>query len=365
MSRGPDASALPNRPVKGRGSLSRRDGRFEPLVHQAVDDGWTRTGDPPPKTTVTREFPKSIIARNSSPDVGFDASINPYRGCEHGCVYCYARPTHAYQGLSPGLDFETRLFAKPNAADLLRAELAAPGYRCKPIMLGANTDAYQPLEREWRITRSVLEVLHETNHPALIVTKSNLVTRDLDLLSDMAARHLVAVAVSVTTLDHRLANRMEPRAATPSLRLKAIRSLSEAGVPVTVMVAPIVPALTDWELERILDAAAENGASAAGYVLLRLPLEIKDLVAEWLDAHKPGMAKKVMNRMREMRDGNYYVSRFGTRMRGTGRHADLIADRFRLACKKHKLAFGSAARSDLDTRRFTPPPRDTRQMSLL
>jgi len=365
MTRGLDTSALPDRPLKGRGSLSRRDGRFEAVTHHAVDDGWERADGPPPKTTVTREFPKSIIARNSSPDVGFEASINPYRGCEHGCVYCYARPTHAYQGLSPGLDFETRLFAKPNAADLLRAELAARGYRCKPIMLGANTDAYQPLERERRITRSVLEVLHETNHPALIVTKSHLVTRDLDLLAEMAARRLAAVAVSVTTLDHRLANRMEPRAATPSLRLKAVRSLSEAGVPVTVMVAPIVPALTDWEIERILEAATENGASAAGYVLLRLPLEMKDLVAEWLDAHKPGMAKKVMNRMREMRDGNYYVSRFGTRMRGTGRHADLIADRFRLACKKHRLAFGTAARSNLDTRQFTRPPRDTRQMSLL
>ncbi len=360
-----DRSGIPDRPVKGRGSLSRRDGRFERLATQTVDDGWSRPADPPPRTKVIQEFPKRIIARNSSPDIGFDTSINPYRGCEHGCVYCYARPTHAYHGLSPGLDFETRLFAKPNAAELLRAELAAPGYRCKPLMLGANTDAYQPLERERQITRSILELLHETNHPALIVTKSNLVTRDLDLLAPMAARRLVSVAVSVTTLDHRLANRMEPRAATPSLRLKAIRTLSDEGVPVMAMVAPIVPALTDWEIERILEAAAEHGAGAAGYVLLRLPLEIKDLVTEWLETHKPGMAKKVMNRMREMRDGNYYVSQFGTRMRGTGRHADLISDRFRLACKKNDLGFGTAARSDLDTSKFTPPPRDVRQMSLL
>jgi len=365
MERNLDYSDIPDRPVKGRGSLSRRDGRFERLVHKAIDDGWARPADPSPRTKVTQEFPKRIIARNSSPDVGFDASINPYRGCEHGCVYCYARPTHAYHGLSPGLDFETRLFAKPNAAGLLRAELAARGYRCKPIMLGANTDAYQPLERERRITRSVLELLHETNHPALVITKSNLVTRDVDLLAAMAKRRLVSVAISVTTLDHRLANRMEPRAARPSLRLKAVRTLSDAGVPVMVMVAPIVPALTDWEIERILDAAAEHGANAAGYVLLRLPLEIKDLVTEWLETHKPGMAKKVMNRMREMRDGNYYVSQFGTRMRGTGRHADLVAERFRLACKKHGLAFGAAARSDLDTSRFTPPARDTQQMSLL
>jgi len=355
----------PDRPVKGRGALSRRGGRYERLAHQAVDDGWARPAEKPPGTKVTAEFPKRIIARNSSPDVGFDASINPYRGCEHGCVYCYARPTHAYHGLSPGLDFETRLFAKPNAADLLRAEISARGYRCKPIMIGANTDAYQPLERERRITRSVLELLHETNHPALVITKSNLVTRDVDLLAAMAERRLVSVAISVTTLDHRLANRMEPRAATPSLRLKAVRTLSEAGVPVMVMVAPIVPALTDWEIERILEAAAEHGAGVASYVLLRLPLEIKDLVVEWLEAHKPGMAKKVMNRMREMRDGNYYVSQFGTRMRGTGKHADLVAERFRLACKKNGMAFGTAARSDLDTSRFTPPPRDARQMSLL
>ncbi len=365
MEQGPDDALVPDRPVKGRGSLSSRDGRFERLVHQKIDDGWARLPEPPPRTRATREFPKRIITRNASPDVGFETSINPYRGCEHGCVYCYARPTHAYNGLSPGLDFETRLFEKPNAAALLRAELSARGYRCKPIMLGANTDAYQPLERDRGITRSILELLAETDHPALIVTKSGLVTRDLDLLAPMAARNLVAVAVSITTLDHRLANKMEPRAVTPSLRLKTVRALSEAGVPVMVMVAPIVPALTDWEIERILDAAAEHGASRAGYVLLRLPLEIKDLVGEWLEAHKPGMAKKVMNRMREMRDGNYYVSQFGTRMRGTGKHADLIAERFRLACKKNGLAFGTAAESRLDTTRFRPPPRDARQMALL
>jgi len=364
----PGENTLTDRAQKGRGSISRRDGRFERLNTERVDDGWQAKGkdEPDPlRTTLNDERPRAIISRNKSPDIGFDRSINPYRGCEHGCVYCYARPTHAYLGLSPGLDFETRLFAKPNAAELLRRELAKPGHRCATIMLGANTDAYQPVERDRGITRAILEVLNECNHPVAIATKSHLVTRDVDILADMARRNLASVGVSVTTLDNRLANKMEPRAAAPRRRLAAIKTLSEAGVPVAVMAAPMIPALTDWELERILEAASDHGAIGASYILLRLPLELKGLFNEWLLTHRPNAARRVMNKLRESRDGNLYASEFGTRMRGTGRHADMLASRFRLACKRFNLAHGTPARKKLDTTAFVPPQPLDGQMRLL
>ncbi|MDX2203466.1 MAG: PA0069 family radical SAM protein [Hyphomicrobiaceae bacterium] len=326
---------LPEDRRRGRGARSNRSGRYEAQQREAFDDGWEGIGDLPPfKTEVSRELARSIIASNDSPDISFDQSINPYRGCEHGCSYCYARPTHTYLGLSAGLDFETKLFAKVNAAELLERELAAPRYKPKCIALGAVTDPYQPIEREHRITRAILEVLDRTGHPVGIVTKSALVARDADILARLASRGLVKVAISVTTLDRMTARKMEPRASTPAKRLAAIRTLHAAGVPVAVMVAPIVPALNDSEIERILAAAAEAGASEAGFVMLRLPHELKDLIREWLETEFPDRAKRVINILRSMHGGRDYNSDWRVRQRGRGPYAEQVAARFKLACKR-------------------------------
>jgi DNA repair photolyase len=343
---------------KGRGAGLNIEGRFESARREAVDDGWeTQLPEEParPKTVVTIERAKSIITRNDSPDIPFSYSINPYRGCEHGCVYCYARPSHAYLNLSPGLDFETRIFAKTNAAQLLRAELAKPGYRCETISLGANTDPYQPAERELAITRSILQVALECNQPVGIVTKNALVERDLDLLAPMAHKGLAAVFVSVTTLDHGIARRMEPRASAPARRIEAIRALSAAGVPVGVMVAPVVPFLTDSELEPILMAARDAGAVSAGYVLLRLPYEVKDLFKEWLERCFPLKAAHVMSRVHQMREGRDNDPNFGSRLRGTGEFAQLLRWRFDKACKRLGL---NENRRSLDCSQFRPPRLD-------
>ena len=355
---------LPDRLRKGRGAISNRVGRYEPETREAVDDGWAPAEDDPPplRTTVTIDATRSIIARNQSPDLGFDRSINPYRGCEHGCVYCFARPTHAYLGLSPGLDFESRLFAKPNAAALLDEELRRPGYRPAVMAIGTNTDPYQPVEREMGITRRVLETLSAFNHPVGIVTKSALVLRDLDILAPMAEKGLVQVHLSLTTLDRGLARRMEPRAATPALRLGAIEALAKAGVPVGVLTAPMIPALNDMELERLLEAAAAAGATTAGYVLLRLPLEIKELFEEWLRTHVPDRADRVLRLVRDTRDGKLYDPAFGRRMRGQGPYAELLAKRFRLA--SHRLGL-NRQRWKPELGLFRPPPRIGDQLSLL
>jgi DNA repair photolyase len=347
---------------RGRGAISNQAGRFERHDWAAYDDGWDSLGDLEPlRTDVRIERAKSIISTNQSPDISFDQSINPYRGCEHGCIYCYARPSHAYLGLSPGLDFETKLSAKTNAAELLERELAAPGYVPKMVALGANTDPYQPIEREHRITRAVLEVLARTHHPVGIVTKSALVLRDLDILAPMAAKGLVKVAISVTSLDRDIARRMEPRAASPPKRLHALAELTKAGVPAVVMVAPIVPAITDAEIEAILTAAADAGAVQAGYVLLRLPLEIKDLFAEWLASEFPDRAKKVLAIMRSMRGGKDYDAQWFTRQRGTGPYAEQIAARFKLATRRLGLNQRRwPSRLDL----FRPPVLKGAQMSL-
>ncbi len=323
---------------RGRGAVSNATGRFEPERRERFDDGWESIADLEPfKTEVREEIAKTIIATNESPDIGFDRSINPYRGCEHGCIYCYARPSHAYWGYSAGLDFETKLTAKVNAPEALEPELSKPGYAPKTIMIGANTDGYQPIERERKITRRLLEVLERFNHPVAIVTKSALILRDADILSRLASRGLAKVAISVTTLDHRLARRMEPRASAPAKRIEAIRGLSAAGVPVATMAAPLIPALNDCELERILEAAAAAGATEAAYVLLRLPLEISPLFQEWLKAEFPDRAKRVMSLVRQTRGGRDYVSRFGERQRGTGAYADQIAARFEAALKRYGL----------------------------
>ena len=320
---------------RGRGARSNRSGRYEKSQREAFDDGWEGMADLAPfKTEVSREMARSIIATNDSPDISFDQSINPYRGCEHGCSYCFARPTHTYLGLSAGLDFETKLFAKVNAAELLERELGNPRYKPKCIALGAVTDPYQPIEREHRITRSILDVLERSGHPVGIVTKSALVARDVDILARLAERGLVKVAISVTTLDRMVARKMEPRASTPAKRLEAIRTLSEAGVPVAVMVAPIVPALNDSEIERILAAAADAGATEAGFVMLRLPFELKDLIREWLETEFPDRAKRIINILRSMHGGKDYSAEWRVRQRGKGPYADQIAMRFKLACKR-------------------------------
>ena len=323
---------------RGRGAVSNAAGRFEPERREHFDDGWESLGELEPfKTEVREETVKSVISYNRSPDLGFDRSINPYRGCEHGCIYCYARPSHAYWGYSAGLDFETKLTAKVNAAEVLERELSRPGYSPATAMLGANTDAYQPIERERRITRRILEVLDKFSHPVSIATKSALVVRDLDILSRLARRGLVKVTLSVTSLDRRLARGMEPRASTPGKRIEAIRRLAAAGVPAGVLTAPLIPALNDHEMERILEACALAGASEAGYVLLRLPLEISPLFQEWLQAEHPGRARRVMSLVRFTRAGKDYVSRFGERQTGTGAYAEQIAARFRLALKRYGL----------------------------
>ncbi len=327
-------------PLKGRGTASNRSGRFEAASYHGVDDGWASSDDtdlPPLRTTLSVDTSRTVITYNKSPDLGFDRSINPYKGCEHGCVYCFARPTHAYLGLSPGLDFESRLFFKPQAAAVLRRELAKPNYRPRPIAMGTNTDPYQPSEQDLGVTRSILEVLWEHRHPVTITTKSARLLRDLDLLTALAGENLLHVAISVTTLDPSLARRLEPRAATPSRRLAALRDLAAAGIPTAVMVAPVIPALTDHELEAILEASVANGVGKAGYILLRLPLEIKQLFQEWLQQHAPDRADRVLSRMRAMRGGKLYVDRFGERMRGRGPFADMLEHRFRIACRRLHL----------------------------
>lgn len=350
-------------PRKGRGAATNRSGRFEPLARATFDDGWWQE-DPPDRiaTSLSIDATRTIIATNDSPDVGFDQSINPYRGCEHGCIYCFARPSHAYLGLSPGLDFETRLFCKPDAAKLLDAELRRPKYRCKVIAIGTNTDPYQPVERTQKIMRSVLEVLSAFNHPVSIVTKSALVVRDLDILAPMAGKNLCHVGISVTTLDRSLARAMEPRAATPERRLAAIKALSEGGVPTAVMVAPVIPALTDHELENIMEAARRAGARHAAYVLLRMPHEIKELFQEWLETHAPLRAKHVTALIRAMRGGRLYDSTWRKRQVGEGPHAALLARRFDVA--HTRLGF-EPRWSRLDTSQFRPPPRPGDQLALL
>src|SRR5271163_3969635 len=347
---------------RGRGTASNASGRFEPLARVVFDDGWQGLDDLPPfKTTVTVDSTRKIITKNDSPDISFDRSINPYRGCEHGCIYCFARPTHAYLGLSPGLDFESKLFMKPDAPELLERELSAPGYAPKVIAIGTNTDPYQPIERRHKIMRGILEVLERAGHPVGIVTKSALVLRDIDILSRMAKRNLAKVAISVTTLDPKLARTMEPRAPTPSKRLEALRKLSEAGIPTTVMVAPVIPALNDSEIERILDAAAHAGVKEASYVLLRLPLEVRDLFREWLMANYPDRYRHVFTLIRDMRDGRDYDSQWGTRMKGTGPMAWMIGRRFEIACEKLGL---NKRRSKLTTDHFAKPKRSGEQLSL-
>ncbi|MEZ4400135.1 MAG: PA0069 family radical SAM protein [Kofleriaceae bacterium] len=340
----------------GRGAVTNPDGRFEPLARATFDDGWGELGAddprPAPATTVTDERIQSIISTNDSPDVPFDRSINPYRGCEHGCVYCFARPTHAYLGLSPGLDFETQLRAKPEAAATLRRELARASYRCAPINLGANTDAYQPIERERRLTRAVLEVLAEVHHPVTIITKSALVVRDLDLLAPMAARGLAAVNISLTTLDPTLAAVLEPRAARPARRLATIARLAEAGVPVGVLTSPMIPAINDGELEALLAAARGAGASYASFVVLRLPHELREIFDDWLRTHVPDRAERVLSLLRQMRGGQLYDSDFAQRMRGTGPYAQLLERRFTVA--RDRLGF-SPTPARLDVSQFVPP----------
>ncbi|WP_454756872.1 PA0069 family radical SAM protein [Cupriavidus campinensis] len=352
---------------KGRGAVSNLQGRFERDQREAFDDGWAPADDDPapaddalpPKlvTQVTLEQARSILSRNASPDIPFDVSLNPYRGCEHGCIYCFARPTHAYLDLSPGLDFETKLYAKTNAAERLREELSKPSYRCETIALGVNTDAYQPIEREQRITRSLLEVLHETDHPVALITKSSLIERDIDLLAPMAAKRLAVGAVTITTLDTGIARTLEPRAATPARRLRTIRELTDAGIPVGVSVAPIIPFVTEPDLERVLEAAREAGAVYANYIVLRLPWEVSPLFQEWLEAHFPDRAERVMNRVREMRGGKDYDADFASRMRGTGIWADLMRQRFYKTAERLGFRYN---RFELDTSRFRPPPRPTR-----
>jgi DNA repair photolyase len=357
---------IPPRARKGRGASSNPDGRFESHTHHAISDGWEQAGGEPeqtraPCTTLTPDKAKSVISRNDSPDVGFRLSINPYRGCEHGCVYCFARPTHAYLGLSPGLDFETKLFYKAHAATLLEKELRRPSYRCSPIALGINTDAYQPAERRLKITRGILKVLHDFNHPVTIVTKSALVRRDLDLLVPMAQKNLAQVFFSITTLDSNLSRCLEPRTTAPRGRLQAMRTLSAAGVPVGVMTAPIIPVLTDPELESILVASREAGAESAGYVMLRLPHEVKALFREWLSHHAPLKAHHVMSVVQALRGGKDYDATFGERMRGTGLFAELIARRFSLACKRLGL---NRHQRELDISAFAPVVHSGAQLTL-
>ncbi|MCS6854297.1 MAG: PA0069 family radical SAM protein [Elioraea sp.] len=356
---------------KGRGAISSPACRYDRFVAVAVDDGWgTLEGDlcdpPPLRTTLTRDRSRSVIAWNDSPDIGFDRAVNPYRGCEHGCIYCYARPSHAWLGLSPGLDFETKLLFKPDAPALLARELSRPGYVPRPIALGSNTDPYQPVERRLRITRAILEVLLEARHPCTIVTKSALVLRDLDLLAEMARLRLVRVHLSVTTLDRRLARLMEPRAAAPARRLQAIADLAAAGVPAGVLAAPMIPGLNDAELESILEAASRAGATSAAYVLLRLPNELRELFSEWLQAHYPERAARVLALIRDTRAGRLNDPRFGTRFSGEGAYAATLARRFEIAARRLGLA---GPRQGLDCSRFAPPRRRAtageRQLALL
>ncbi|MEM9056671.1 MAG: PA0069 family radical SAM protein [Pseudomonadota bacterium] len=359
------------KPSKGRGAVSNAEGRFETRHVSAVYDGWTREDgeddDALAIETVLRPDPsKSILIGNDSPDIPFEVSINPYKGCEHGCIYCYARPSHGYLNLSAGLDFESRIFFKPDAASLLDAALRAPAYRCKTIAIGANTDPYQPAERELKVTRGLLEVAQRFNQPVSMITKGALVERDIDLLAPMAQRRLASVAVSVTTLDNGVKRTLEPRAASPAARLRTIERLSAAGIPVTVLVAPVIPAVTDHELETILERAADAGARHAGYILLRLPYEVKDLFREWLDVHLPLRKKHVMSIVQQCRGGKDYTARFGERMTGTGPFAKLLQTRFRAACRRYGLdrSRGESGGSALDTSRFQVPPAPGDQLGL-
>jgi len=357
------SAATDPRLLKGRGARSNDSSRYDSERRVGFDDGWVQDDEPPPpiKTEVHRDATRTIIARNTSPDISFNQSINPYRGCEHGCIYCFARPTHAYLGYSPGIDFESKLLVKPDAAKLLEAELRKPSYQPQVIAMGTNTDPYQPIERQMKITRGVLETLAAFNHPVGIVTKSALVLRDVDILAPMARKGLASLTLSVTTLDRDLARNLEPRAATPPRRLETICRLAEAGVPVGVLAAPMIPALNDAEMEAIFEASAEAGATAAGYVLLRLPLEIKDLFAEWLAAHAPGKAQHVLSLVRQTRRGNLYVDEFGERMRGHGPYAELLQRRCKLALKRLGLEHRRVKhRTDL----FKVPPRKGQQMTL-
>ena len=347
---------------RGRGAQSNASGRYEPLARIAFDDGWRSLDELPPfKTTVQTEAARKIITRNDSPDIGFDRSINPYRGCEHGCVYCFARPTHAHLGLSPGLDFESRLFVKPEAAELLEKELSASGYEPRVIAIGTNTDPYQPIERRYKVMRRILEVLDRAGHPVGIVTKSALVLRDLDILARMAERRLAKIALSVTTLDGELARKMEPRAATPMRRLETLRRLAQVGVPTTALVAPVIPALNDSEIERILDAVAAAGVKEAGYVLLRLPLEVRDLFREWLIENYPDRYRHVFKLIRDTRGGKDYDSAWGKRMKGSGPYAWMIGRRFEVACEKLRL---NARKFTLTTEHFRHPNPVSAQLSL-
>lgn len=348
--------------MRGRGSGINPTGRFEALSHHVFDDGWETLEELPPfKTDVQLEKPKTIITRNDSPDISFDRSINPYRGCEHGCVYCFARPSHSYMGLSAGLDFESKLFAKPDAPRLLERELAKPGYVAKTIAIGTNTDPYQPIEKKWRVMRQILEVLEQYQHPVAIVTKSAMVMRDQDILARMAEKGLAKVAFSITTMDAKLARTMEPRAATPTRRLEAMRSLADAGIPVSGMVAPVIPGLNDHEMERILDSIRAMGAMEAGYILLRLPLEVSPIFKEWLLRHYPDRYRHVLSLMRSMRGGKDYDAEWGKRMRGEGPYAWQLGRRFEIAAKRLGL---NIAKRRLRTDLFVPPEAKGVQLSL-
>ncbi len=356
----------PFRPAPRRGALSNQEGRFEPHTRALFDDGWNN--DPaaeedlaPLQTSETAEVSRSILNWQVSPDIGFDRSLNPYRGCEHGCIYCYARPTHARLGFSPGLDFESRLFFKPDAARLLDKELRAPSYKCAPLAIGTNTDPYQPMENRRQVMRSVLEVLEAFRHPVGITTKSAIVMRDIDILGRMAADGLAAVGMSLTTLDRSMARLLEPRASPPAARLAAIRKLSAAGIPVTIMVAPVIPGLTDHDVEHILDAAAEAGASEAAMILLKLPGEVGDLFSEWLHAHFPERASHVLSLIRDTRQGKLYDSRFFSRFTGQGAYAEMLAQRVRIRMRRLGL---NGRRQQMNTSLFRPPPRPGDQMNL-
>ncbi|WP_460083421.1 PA0069 family radical SAM protein [Roseibium sp. LAB1] len=358
----PDGRTVAEQRRRGRAAAINASGRFEKLSREYFDDGWESLEDLPPlKTQIQEERARTIITRNESPDISFDRSINPYRGCEHGCIYCFARPSHAFMGLSPGLDFETRLFAKPNAAQLLERELSRPGYQPRVIAIGTNTDPYQPMERSYKLMRDILEVLDNCSHPVAIVTKSALVTRDIDILSRLAERNLVKVALSVTTLDKKLCRAMEPRASAPHKRLEAVRALSAAGIPTSVMMAPVIPALTDSEIENVLEAAAEHGATEVAYILLRLPLEVSELFRDWLLRQRPDRYRHVMNLIRAMRGGKDYDAKWGERMRGRGPYADQIAKRFSLAAKRLGL---NLRRRKLNTEAFVQPQKGGVQLDL-
>lgn len=342
---------------KGRGAVSNLQGRYELNVREAYDDGWQREEEEelPWKTQVTEEICKSILSRNASPDLPFSVSLNPYRGCEHGCIYCFARPTHSYLGLSPGMDFESKIFAKVNAPEMLRRELARPGYQPESIALGVNTDAYQPCEREYKLTRRVLEVLHECQHPVGLITKNSLIERDIDILAPMAARRQAGVAITLTTLDPAIARTLEPRAAAPARRLRTIRTLTDAGIPVAVSIAPIIPFITEPDIERILEAVKEAGAVSAHYTVLRLPWEVAPLFKQWLEAHFPERAQRVMNRVREMRGGKDYDSNFDTRMKGEGVWAELIRQRVKIASERLGLSGQGSRFHRMDASQFTRP----------